>query len=191
MKPKEWKELLEKIVIDKTLEPKEGTTFCNIAVQIEAEAFGYDGFIIKEDGKLRGLMANEIMAIFESESRNHLVWVSWSRTSIGPGPPPGDWCEVDMKSAATAASLGIPTYGACYGSKKIGTPREHGHVAAVFPGGMVYSGKWGKECPLVANIGERNGIFGANYCFKEEPRWFVFVKASEEFIKTVNLGQAA
>lgn len=51
--------------------------------------------------------------------------------------------------------------------------KPHGHVAVVFPGAMVYSGKWKKECPVLANVGVRNAISGANYCFPTEPQYYI------------------
>lgn len=49
----------------------------------------------------------------------------------------------------------------------------HGHVAVVWPKlPMVYSGKWSCYVPRVANVGENNGIFGANYAFKDIPEFF-------------------
>lgn len=51
----------------------------------------------------------------------------------------------------------------------------HGHVATVYPGDKVMSGKWGKEVPQVANVGKKNDIFGENFAFHEEPQHYKFI----------------
>ena len=58
-----------------------------------------------------------------------------------------------------------------------GTP--HGHIAIIYPGAMVYSGKWAKEVPVVANVGARNGVMGCNYAFKTEPAYYTDPKNNE------------
>ena len=50
----------------------------------------------------------------------------------------------------------------------------HGHIATISPGTMRSSGHWGKECPMVANVGERNGIMPASYAFRLEPEFYVY-----------------
>jgi len=51
--------------------------------------------------------------------------------------------------------------------------REHGHVAMIYPGPLVSSGKWkSNSVPLVANVGKANGVVGANFAFRDEPRYF-------------------
>lgn len=48
----------------------------------------------------------------------------------------------------------------------------HGHVAVVYPERlMVYSGKWQRDCPMVAAVDKPIPI-GANYSFRELPRYF-------------------
>lgn len=61
-----------------------------------------------------------------------------------------------------------------------GVKREpHGHVAVVCPGKrLIYSGKWQKKVPSVINVGTRNAILGANYAFKDEPRFWVYLDSS-------------
>jgi hypothetical protein len=48
-----------------------------------------------------------------------------------------------------------------------------GHVAMVLPMPLVFSGKWNKKCPVVANVGVKNGVMGANFAFNSEPDYFV------------------
>lgn len=52
---------------------------------------------------------------------------------------------------------------------------KHGHIAIIYPSySRVYSTKWGKKAPLVANIGHINGVMGLNWAFAEEPKIFYF-----------------
>jgi len=51
----------------------------------------------------------------------------------------------------------------------------HGHVATIYPAPKVTSGKWGKEVPVVANVGKKNEIFGENFAFHEPPQHFKFL----------------
>ena len=48
----------------------------------------------------------------------------------------------------------------------------HGHVAPVLPMGMQISGSWGKEVPMLSNVGKINGVLRASQCFKTEPEYF-------------------
>ena len=51
----------------------------------------------------------------------------------------------------------------------------HGHVAIVYPDHSIFSGKWGEYCPIVASVGKKNGIMGANYAFSERPSYFLYL----------------
>ena len=48
---------------------------------------------------------------------------------------------------------------------------KHGHVAAVFPGPLVYSGSWKRSVPMLANVGKSNGIMPCSMAFsvKDSP----------------------
>lgn len=53
----------------------------------------------------------------------------------------------------------------------------HGHVAAVYPGPMVYSGSWGKFVPLLGNVGKKNGIMATSLAFPirlGEPTYYLY-----------------
>ena len=58
---------------------------------------------------------------------------------------------------------------------------KHGHVAAVFPAPLVYSGSWKRSVCLVANIGKSNGIMPLSMAFpvKDSPPEYYVYKASE------------
>lgn len=55
--------------------------------------------------------------------------------------------------------------------------KPHGHVAVVYPGQMVYSGKWLTYVPRVANVGKNTGIIGVNYAFKTPPEFYCLEKS--------------
>ncbi|MHB2025116.1 MAG: hypothetical protein ACYCPQ_00550 [Elusimicrobiota bacterium] len=78
-----------------------------------------------------------------------------------------DWEEADAETASAAANQGV----LCLAAQR-GDP--HGHVAALYPAPMVWSQKWGKQAPTLANVGEHNGVMGANWAFAQEPTYFIF-----------------
>lgn len=50
----------------------------------------------------------------------------------------------------------------------------HGHVAVICPGDKVASGKWQVDVPQIANVGQKNGIFGENFAFREPPKHYLY-----------------
>jgi len=50
----------------------------------------------------------------------------------------------------------------------------HGHVAVICPGEKVFSAKWQADVPQIANVGQKNGIFGENYAFREPPTHYLY-----------------
>lgn len=83
-----------------------------------------------------------------------------------------NWQQVDGETANKIANSGNIAIAAQQG-------KPHGHVSVLYPGAMVYSSKWQKECPVLANVGERNGVMGANWAFKKEPYYFTDPKNTE------------
>lgn len=81
----------------------------------------------------------------------------------------GAWGRTDPDGAATASWNGCFVIAAQKG-------KPHGHVATVYPGGLSFSGKWQKNCPLVANVGKKNWICKASEAFVDEPEYFIFTK---------------
>lgn len=81
------------------------------------------------------------------------------------------WRCVEGETANKIANNG----GLCIAAQK---NKPHGHVCIVYPGAMVWSTKWGLECPVVANVGKRNGVMGCNWAFAKEPLYFA--KKSDE-----------
>lgn len=76
-----------------------------------------------------------------------------------------NWDKTNGKEANILANEGV----LCIAAQK---GEEHGHAAVVYPGAMVWSSKWGKECPVLANVGKRNGVMGANWAFATEPVYY-------------------
>jgi len=120
--------------------PKDGKTFCNLAVDAICSALGYV--------KFHGLTANEIVDALCSN---------------------GDWTACDETGAAVSAKMGRLAVAALKGE-------PHGHVAVVYPGPTVFSGKWKRYVPKVANVGAKNGVMGANWAFKDPPGYYLLVK---------------
>lgn len=76
-----------------------------------------------------------------------------------------EWRMVNGERASKAALDGRLAIAAATG-------KDHGHVAICYPGPMQVSGKWAKSVPLVANVGKKNGVMGANWAFPVEPDYF-------------------
>jgi hypothetical protein len=79
-----------------------------------------------------------------------------------------DFAEVTPDTAQTLANDGRMVIA---GFKN----EPHGHCAVVVPGKALYSGKWMKNAPLIANVGKRNGIMGANFAFRTPPIFFAHI----------------
>lgn len=141
--------ICEETINEPSLLGRKGTTYCNIAVQRISEFFGFHGF--------RGLLANDMYKVCLNSDR-------WSLLKI---------FRVDKK---TFSDCLIAQSRAMNGNFVVAAKRGsgNGHIAVVYPGKMAYSGKWGEDVPLVANVGKKNGIMGANYAFKERPEFFIW-----------------
>jgi hypothetical protein len=87
-----------------------------------------------------------------------------------------EWGAVTASQAATAAGQGLLVLAAH-------EYLPHGHVCVVYPGGgLVYSGTWKADAPIVANVGHKNGIMGANFAFPvadTQPTYFIWTKKAE------------
>lgn len=98
--------------------------------------------------KLKGLTANEIYDFCERSE---------------------DWIRGIAESAHEASMIGRVAVAALRGE-------PHGHVAVLYPKMMLYSGKWERYVPQVANVGKKNGIMGVNWAFSDEPEYFILRK---------------
>lgn len=124
----------EALISDPKLAPKDGTTYCNIAVTRVCEEYDITCF--------RGMMANAMCDYMAA-----------------------NWKKVSGKEANTLANEGV----ICIAGQK---EAAHGHVCLIYPGAMVYAGKWKKEVPVAANVGKRNGNMGINWIFQTEPDYY-------------------
>jgi len=126
-------------------------TMCNWGVNKICETMGYHGFKNPGNRIKPVMLANEMHDFMLKEN------IKWIRDS--PVKAVG---HAKKNCIAIASSKG----------------KKHGHVAVVYPGPLVYSNKWNKEVPLVANIGKLNGILGANWAFNNEPDFFLLVEST-------------
>ncbi len=178
--------ILDGILADKTLEPHDGKTFCNLAVRRALMNFGYTGF------------GPEMMA-------NDMVWLM--RDNV-------DFEKIDGEKAAELANAkelviaGMQFVrceeviaGKCFVDDKTKCPYcrptrdpdcqvicgiehkpvqmrrlSHGHVASVHPAPIQYSASWDKKVPMVANVGAKNGLMRASQAFPVEPDYFLLKK---------------
>lgn len=92
-----------------------------------------------------------------------------------------DWEEADAEAASAAANQGS----LCLAAQR-GDP--HGHVAILDPTPMVWSQKWDKSAPTLANVGGHNAVMGANWAFAQEPTYFIFQGEADD---TSDSGQDA
>lgn len=139
-----WSRCLPPPQSDGAFYPVGDLTHCNEYVETVLAEYGYL--------KMAGLMANQMGDYLSLHT--------------------DDWLNVDGAVAQSRANEGgiviavwkNPTGG-------------HGHVSLVFPGRLGSSGHWKtNSVPKLANVGAlefcRIGI-GANWCFHDEPRYFV------------------
>lgn len=91
------------------------------------------------------------------------------------------WTKVTGEVACARASQGILVV-ACRHSD---TANGHGHIAAVYPAPMQNSGSWGKDVPMLNNIGRpfkpkppfteedlKNRVLKSSQCFRKEPDYY-------------------
>jgi hypothetical protein len=137
------KEILDRVRQQPDLAPrKDGTTFCNIALD---RILGLYGAARMTAPKNVPLMANDMVDFM----RNN----------------PQLWVPVNGDVACARASQGVLVVAAQQAD-------GHGHVAAVYPAPMEYSGSWNKEVPMLNNIGKKNAVMRASMCFHAEPEYF-------------------
>jgi hypothetical protein len=143
----ELKDICDQTLALKSLQPKNGVTYCNIAVQTIAAQMGCDEF--------SGLMADEIYQVMA--------------TNVS-----GKWKGVDASDAAIwALSNGLSI--ASLPSQRLG--ESHGHVAVVYPVGQQYSPSFDADVPMLANVGKSVGILKSSEVFpvsKGMPDFFTF-----------------
>lgn len=149
MTVQELKAVLDAIIADPELAPKTVNgvlvTHCNAGAIRAANAAGCH--------ELDGLMADDQ---YKTMDENRL----------------GTWLKTSGESASLLANSGGLAFAAMT-SKMLG--ETHGHIAAVYPAPMQYSGSLNKEVPLVANVGKTDAEEKESMAFpvsKGEPDYF-------------------
>ena len=117
------------------LQPVDGITYCNMAVQSIAQAMGC--------GEFSGLMADEIYQVMKTN-------------------PSGHW-ETATGQEATVYALSGGLAIAAMSSHRL--EEDHGHVAVVAPLGMQDSGSLGHDVPVLANVGKTVGYMKSSEAF--------------------------
>lgn len=136
----------DEVIADPALEPAAGVTHCNEGARRVAHAMGYDGF---DD---ESLLADDMVAI------------------LNAGAP---WAKVDGAAAAAHAAAGGLAF-AAMSSGQLG--EAHGHIAAIYPAPMGFSGSLNKSVPMVANVGKQDREEKATEAFPialGEPSYYV------------------
>jgi len=81
------------------------------------------------------------------------------------------WLKDNILPIDSAAAFERAKNGALVIAVRHDTP--HGHIAVVYPSQHTSkSGRWGIDCPIVANVGRENGVFGANWAFQVLPEYY-------------------
>ena len=119
-------------------------TFCNIALDRILGLYGAPRMANKLNGQ--PLCANDMIDCMDNSSSR--------------------WELVNGDVACARASQGVLVVAAQSNDS------GHGHVAAVYPSPMAYSGSWAKDMPFLNNIGKRNEVLRASQCFKVEPVYY-------------------
>jgi hypothetical protein len=139
------KTALDHVRSHEDLEPKNGKTYCNIAVHRTLGLLGVPQMINKLTGQ--PLLANDMCDCLRNS--------------------PSRWVKVDGDVATARTVKGMLVL-ACQRLD------GHGHIACVYPLPAEYSGSWGKWVPMLNNIGKKNGIMRSSQCFKTEPDYYAY-----------------
>jgi hypothetical protein len=78
-----------------------------------------------------------------------------------------EWNAVTAGRAVALAKAGKLCVAGLAGDK-------HGHVAVVYPADMEFSGSRKKNVPMVANVGNKNGMMKASGAFPSDPLYFAY-----------------
>lgn len=120
------KEACDDVIADWSLQPTAGVTHCNEGARRVAKALGCNEF------DYVNLLADDMIEIME----------------LG-----GRWKKVDGEAATAYALRGGLAFAAM---SSIRLNEAHGHIAAIYPAPMQYSGSLGKDVPMVANVGKQD-----------------------------------
>ena len=126
------KDACDLVISDDDLRPRDGRTFCNIGSLTVAQAMGCTEFDTEGDP----LMADEMIALMEANAS-------------------GKWSVASSSSEAALHALDGKLGFAAKTSAELG--EAHGHLCVIYPASQQWSGSWGKEVPMCANVGRQNG----------------------------------
>lgn len=147
MSLEEYRALLESLVKDPSLQPKDGKTYCNFAVSRIAKVWGCDEFPL--DANNDPPLANQMCDIMALSDKFKVVT---ARSAIDAAMVP---CLV----------IAAHRYG------------EHGHVAIVYPSAPFFSPSLNHYVPYLANCGKKNGIIPESQDFPvadTEPTYYLW-----------------
>lgn len=131
------------------------TTHCNQGALIVAQAMGCHEFDTQGDPLMADAMIDLMATNFSDK---------WSTGS---------------SSEAAIHALGGGLAFAAKSSIELG--EAHGHICAVYPASQQWSGSWGKDTAMVANVGKCNGEEKASEAFpvaKGEPTFYLWTNES-------------
>lgn len=143
----------KRIVLNKDFQPKNGATFCNMAVAMAAEQFGYDGFYTASGSVI---LANAMIVLMAKSSK---AGTHWKKVSAS-----------EAYELVLDGKLVIAAY----------SDTPHGHVAVVAPVARVWSGKWSSYVPAVFNVGKNMNLqapytMGENFAFVYRPEHYALI----------------
>lgn len=139
--------ICDEVIADPALEPVGGITFCNEGARRVAQALGCPDF---DD---EGLLADDMCDIMAAGGR---------------------WTRVEGGEATDHALSGGLAF-AAMSSSRLG--EAHGHIAAIYPAPMEYSGSLARLVPMVANVGKQDREEKVSAAFpvsKGEPDYFIW-----------------
>ncbi len=141
------KEACDDVIADPSLEPGGGVTHCNEGARRVAQALGCNDF---DD---ESLLADDMCDIMAAGGR---------------------WTRVDGQQATDHALAGGLAF-AAMSSHRLG--EAHGHIAAIYPAPLEYSGSLARLVPFVANVGKQDREEKVSAAFpvsKGEPDYFTY-----------------
>ena len=140
----ELKTILDTVRVQPDLAPRNGETFCNIALDRVLTLAKLPRMV---DEKGQPLMANDMCDFMHDN--------------------PSQWEPVNGDAATARASQGMLVV-AC--QQEAG----HGHVCPVYPASQQLSGSWGKTVPMVSNVGKTVGVMRVSQAFRTEPDYYAY-----------------
>jgi len=175
---KTLKEICDELLAAKDLQPRDGETFCNVAVRRAALNFGYSCFQLNA-------LANDIVSVmcdygdFDMVDGNNAAKFANAGRLVIAGlqfvrcaEAHDGRCQVSdcpyYKDTREPISS-VDCEGRIVKMKRL----AHGHVAVVYPAPVQRSGSWNKMVPMLANIGKTNGLMRTSQAFPVEPDYFV------------------